>query len=145
MILRPASALNAWLAAGLISASAHAVDFTAVIGPDAVVVSEFIPFEDPPGTFAADAIAALASPQPSFTADFSAIDEFTVRLEAPAGQFFLIDPPTEFTDQRLLTIDIGTAVDVPVSTAPLTSLSFEGLTGDIPDFSGEFQVQGGGD
>ncbi|MEM6554205.1 MAG: hypothetical protein AAF750_18980, partial [Planctomycetota bacterium] len=98
MINRPAATLSACLAAGL-TASAHAVDFTAVLGPSAVAFTEFIPFEDPPGTFGADAIAALASLQPSFTADFSAIGEFTVRLEAPAGQFFLIDPPTEFTDR----------------------------------------------
>lgn len=145
MIHRPAATLSVCLAAGL-TASAHAVEFTAVIGGASdIVFSQFNLDEDPPGNFSPVSLAAIVAAQPSFSADFSAIDEFTVRLEASVGQFIHIDAPLEFTDERSLAIDIGTVVDNPVGTGPLTSLVFEGAAGDLPTFTGEFQDQDFGD
>ncbi|MEO1497015.1 MAG: PEP-CTERM sorting domain-containing protein [Planctomycetota bacterium] len=125
---------------------AHAaITYTASLDQSDLFLSSFEPEEDPPGTFEGRSTIQYASPpnQPLLSADFSSDKQFVLRIEAPAGKVFSITPPVGW--QSLVTFDVGTVTDTPLSTAGQTDFFFEGGTGTPPVFDGQFENQDDGE
>ncbi|MEM8946109.1 MAG: PEP-CTERM sorting domain-containing protein [Planctomycetota bacterium] len=83
---------------------------------------------------------------PLFNADFSTEKTVVLRIEAPAGQRFVIDAPGTFRDMRYL-VTVGTRTDSPLNAGPMTDFVIEYLIGTALFITGEFQDEdyGGGD